>query len=117
MAKRGENTNSFSVPRRESRTPMAVGVHIAGNEKMPGMETTFTENVSSNGARVLSTRRWHAGDCLEITTLSGAFHALARVTYCESESGDGFAIGIEFLKPVGAWVITNSTGRKEVPLQ
>jgi hypothetical protein len=116
MAKRDENTELFSVPRREARTPMAVGVHIAGHEKSPGVETTFTENVSSNGARVLSTRRWHVGDSLEITTLSGAFHALARVSYCESER-DGFVIGIEFLKPVGAWVITHSTGRREAPLQ
>ena len=53
---------NFVGPRRETRIPMEVGVHITGHPALPGTETTFTENVSPHGARVLSTRRWNAGD-------------------------------------------------------
>ena len=37
---------SFAIVRRETRMPMEVGVHISGHARMPGTETTFTENVS-----------------------------------------------------------------------
>ena len=36
-------------PRREPRIPMEVGVHISGHSALPGVEATFTENVSSRG--------------------------------------------------------------------
>ena len=50
--------NTFDVERLEKRIPMTVAVHISGRERAPGVETTFTENVSSRGARVSSIRRW-----------------------------------------------------------
>lgn len=72
---------------------------------MPGVETTFTENVSSHGARVSTIRLWRTNEVLEVASLPGDFHALARVAYCESQS-EGFAIGLEFLEPSGRWVVT-----------
>jgi hypothetical protein len=49
---------------------MEVGVQITGHLALPGTETTFTENVSSRGARVLSTRRWKIYDQLTIASTS-----------------------------------------------
>ncbi len=95
----------FSMQRAEDRIPMEVGVQIAGNENLPGVETTFTENVSSRGARVASIRRWRINDRLYLATLPGNFQATARVAYCQPMRGDGFAIGLEFLEPTGRWVI------------
>ena len=83
---------------------MAVAVHISGHRRTPGVETTFTENVSSRGARVTTTRRWRANELLEIESLPGDFRARARVTYCQPQS-EGFAIGLEFLEPTGRWVV------------
>ncbi len=83
---------------------MAVAVHISGHRRAPGVETTFTENVSSRGARVTTIRRWRANETLEIASLPGDFRARARVTYCQQQS-EGFAIGLEFLEPTGRWVI------------
>ncbi|MGB6875903.1 MAG: hypothetical protein WBD87_07690 [Candidatus Acidiferrales bacterium] len=84
---------------------MQVGVRISGNTFMPGLETTFTENVSSRGARVRSVRRWRPGESVCVMSLSDGFRSLARVAYCESNRDMGFAIGVEFLELEGQWVL------------
>lgn len=96
------------APRREARIPMEVGVHISGHPVQPGTETTFTENVSPRGARVLSTRRWKPNDRLTISTLTGSFRSLARVAYCQLIPASGFAVGLEFLEPSGNWIVADS---------
>jgi hypothetical protein len=98
-------------PRREARVPMEVGVQISGHPGLPGIESTFTENVSSRGARVLSTRRWKPGDQITIATLTGSFRAMARVAYCQLVPKNGFAVGIEFVKPTGQWVVAGGLAR------
>jgi hypothetical protein len=92
---------------------MEVAVQISGNRRVPGIETTFTENVSSRGARVVTARRWQPDDLLTISSLPGHFRATARVAYCHSLRGSGFAIGVEFLEPVGRWVINPPAGLGE----
>jgi hypothetical protein len=91
--------------RRETRVPMEVGVRITGHVSTPGTETTFTENVSTHGARVISTRRWKINDHLTIATLTGSFQAIARVAYCQATRESGYAVGVEFLNPTGEWVV------------
>lgn len=105
----GIGVSKSTAPRCEMRVPMEVGVQITGHRALPGTETTFTENVSSRGARVLSTRRWKRNDQLTIATLTGSFRAVARVAYCQSVPERGFAVGLEFLSPRGSWVV-NSVG-------
>lgn len=100
---------SFTFSRRETRIPMEVGVHITGHRALPGTETTFTENVSPRGARVLSTRRWKINDQLTLTTLTGSFRAIARVAYCQLVPETGFAVGLEFVEPNGNWVVADSS--------
>ncbi|HTV58511.1 MAG TPA: PilZ domain-containing protein [Verrucomicrobiae bacterium] len=95
----------FTASRRERRVPMEVGVQIMGNSASPGKETTFTENVSSRGARVISSRRWHINDRLTVMTMTGSFRSLARVAYCELIPNAGFAVGLEFIEASGNWVI------------
>ena len=96
---------AFALERLEKRIPMELAVRIAGNAETPGVEMTFTENVSSRGARVVTVRRWQTNDRLRISSLPGDFHATARVAYCQPLRGQGFAIGLEFLEPAGSWVI------------
>ena len=96
--------NTFDVERLEKRIPMTVAVHISGHGRALGVETAFTENVSSRGARVASIRHWRPNETLEIESLPGNFHARARVTYCQPKS-EGFVIGLEFLEPSGRWVV------------
>lgn len=101
---------TYTFARRETRIPMEVGVKIAGNVAPEEAETTFTENVSSHGARVWSTQRWKTNDHLTIATLPGSFRAKARVAYCESVRGSGFAVGLEFMDAVGTWVVADCLG-------
>jgi hypothetical protein len=96
------------APRRETRIPMEVGVNITGHPALPGTETTFTENVSPRGARVLSIRRWKINDRLTISTVTGSFRSIARVAYCQLVPDTGFAVGLEFIEPTGRWVIADS---------
>ena len=91
--------------RTEERLPMAVAVHLSGHQQAPGVETTFTENVSLRGARVLSARRWKSDDRLAMALLPGDFRTNARVAYCHPSKDEGFAIGLEFLEPSGHWVL------------
>ena len=94
--------------RAERRIPMEIGVYLEGNRQAPGAESTFTENVSERGARVVSSRRWEPNDRLTLSSRSGEFRSSARVAYCQPMQGDGFAVGVEFLEPRGRWVVQNA---------
>lgn len=92
----------------EQRIPMEVAVVISGHQRIPGVENTFTENVSSRGARVVSIRRWNANDRLTVASPVGDFSSTARVAYCQALREHGYAIGLEFLEPRGKWVVEPS---------
>jgi hypothetical protein len=102
---------NFAALRRDARVPIEVEVQISGHAILPGTESTFTENVSARGARVLSTRRWKANDRLVITTLGGSFRSVARVAYCQPVPQAGYAIGLEFVEPRGSWVVNGGVSR------
>ncbi len=95
----------YVVQRTEKRVPIEVVVRIRSHGSAPELEETFTENVSSRGARVLTMRRWRPNDRLMLASTPGDFRATARVAYCQSLRGEGFAIGLEFLEPAGSWVV------------
>jgi len=104
----------FDVTRLEKRIPMTVAVHISG-QRSASVETTFTEDVSSRGARVPSVRRWRPNETLRLESLPGDFHTLARVAYCRPHT-EGYVIGLEFLEPTGRWVVNTPVGSGK-PLQ
>lgn len=106
---------TFDVDRFEKRIPMTVAVHISERQSASRVETTFTEDVSSRGARVPSVRRWQPNQILNLESLPGDFHTLARVAYCRAHP-DGYVIGLEFLEPSGRWVVAAPVGSGK-PLQ
>lgn len=106
---------SYAVERREKRIPMEVAVQLAGHDRLPGVETTFTEDISTRGARVITARPWKVEDHLVLALLPGNFHSLARVAYCEPRRGEGFAIGLELLEPTGRWVIQPRVSAENAP--
>jgi len=87
---------------------MEIPVVLDGHRQVPGSESTFTENVSVKGARVVSARRWEKESPLVFTSRTGEFRSAARVAYCQSLRGDGFAIGVEFLETKGRWVVEST---------
>ena len=96
---------SFVFQRGETRIPMEIPVVLDGHRQMPGLEATFTENVSTRGARVISVRHWQKGDSLMLASRTGEFRSSARVAYCQPLHGDGYAVGVEFLDSQGRWVV------------
>ena len=96
---------TYSFHRAEKRIPMEIPVVLDGHLDTPGAESTFTENVSARGARVVSVRRWKKGEPLTFVSRTGEFRSLARVAYCQPLQGDGFAVGVEFLDVKGRWVV------------
>src|SRR5260370_3001645 len=105
MIKKMPHKLKFSFHRVEKRILMEIAVLIDGHREAPGSESTFTENVSARGARVISARRWKQGESLKFASRTGEFRSSARVAYCQLLQGDGFAIGVEFLDPKGRWVV------------
>ena len=95
----------FTYHRTEQRIPMEIPVVLDGHRKLPGSESTFTENVSARGARVVSVRRWEQGEKLMFASRTGEFRSSARVAYCQPLQGEGFAVGVEFLEAKGRWVV------------
>src|SRR5215813_7399537 len=98
-------TTKFTHHRVEQRILMEIPVLIDGHRVAPGMESTFTENVSARGARVISVRRWEPGEPLKFASRTGEFRSSARVAYCQSQSRRLAAVGVEFLNPKGRWVV------------
>ena len=98
-------TKTYGADRRDKRVPMAIAVQLSGHSNVQGTESTFTENVSANGARVYSVRPWRKNERLWLSSLPGGFRSLARVAYCQALTGQGFALGLEFLERTAGWVI------------
>jgi|ERR1700674_811407 len=95
----------YSFHRTEGRIPLEIGVYLDGHGDFPGAESTFTENVSARGARVVSIRRWKKNERLTFISRTGEFRSSARVAYCQPMQGEGFAVGVEFIEPKGRWVV------------
>lgn len=103
MAKGMEVPKPYTIPRRELRVPIEVRIQILSGP-LRGEERTFTQNVSSHGARVWTARRWRRNERLTIAVAAGEFRSTARVAYCESIPGSGYAVGLELLDPKGQWI-------------
>jgi hypothetical protein len=101
-------SNNHAVLRRENRIPREIPVVLDGHRQVPGVESTFTENVSAKGARVVSVRRWDKDSQLVLASRTGEFRSAARVAYCQPVRGDGYVIGLEFLEPKGRWVVESA---------
>src|ERR1700686_3367151 len=91
--------------RAEKRISMEIPVVLAGQRRTPGTESTFTENVSARGARVVSVRNWEKCEKLTLASRPGEFRSSARVAYCQPLHGDGYAVGVEFLETKGRWIV------------
>lgn len=99
---------SYVMTRAETRIPMAVSVRLAWNGALPCVESTFTEDVCSRGAKVYSARRWKTDERLHITTPAGDFRSVARVAWCLPTRDNCFTIGLQFIEPSGQWVIASA---------
>ena len=93
-----------AVARRlESRMPVAVRVDLRSLDIRPRVQECVTENVSTHGARVVSSKPWKRNERLNLHSLPGDFRARARVVYCEPLGVNSFAVGLQLLAATGNW--------------
>jgi hypothetical protein len=90
--------------RMEGRIPTRVGLELSGPVEPLIYETTFTENVSRHGARIVTKRRWRPNDSVLVKLPQECLPSRARITYCQPLKGDEFAMGLQFSLVVYSWI-------------
>jgi hypothetical protein len=92
--------------RMERRLPIIVVVRLAhctpGGTN--GEERTYTDNISSRGARVYSVRPWQIGDAVQVTPRNDA-PACGDVVYCQTLEDGRFVIGVKFQDRPVMWSV------------
>ena len=89
--------------RLEDRISLTVRVDLCSLDVRRPAQECVTENVSTHGARVVSSRPWNLNERLNVHSLPGDFRARARVVYCEPLGVNSFAIGLQLLAAAGNW--------------
>src|SRR5713226_6167640 len=71
--------------RMERRLPIIVMVRLAQAERASTdeAERTYTDNISTHGARVFSKQPWQSGDEVTITPLNEQLTTCGQVVYCQ----------------------------------
>ena len=88
-------STSRSDGRSGRRIPQILAAELTcPNEPLP-KEMTFTENVSTRGARVITVRRWQPGTRVLVAFLRNGVRSEGRVAYCHRNESGNFAIGVE----------------------
>src|SRR5260370_7072186 len=88
-----------SAPRPERRIARAVAVQLSTIEGSPSAEKSFTENVSSHGARVVTKQRWKAEERVLLKSLESDFQSQARVGYCQLFPSNPFPLALDPFSP------------------
>ncbi len=85
------------------RAAQRTAMHSAGRlepiEDPSLLETIAIENISTYGARVLTSRQWSPHVRVIVSDLNGSFRASAEVVYCESAYDGLCAVGLKFDQP------------------
>lgn len=89
--------------RNEKRVMMAIPVRLVTAGKLLVAEQAVTVNVSSQGARVITRRRWLPKEQPRLAFASGEFKAHAKVVYCEPLRDGRFCIGLKFMSAIIDW--------------
>lgn len=89
--------------RSEERPVAAVAVMLTSLELTSRAELTFTENISSGGARVVTGKPWSDNDSLVIKSLEGDLQSEATVVYRQPVREKVYAIGVKLIEPQGNW--------------
>ena len=89
--------------RLEKRIRLEVPLQISSPEDPSATERTTTENVCSQGVRVLTRMAKRPDERLMINSLAGDLRGLARVVYCQRLTDNRFGVGLQFNTQVAKW--------------
>ena len=91
--------------RMERRLPIIVMVRLAQTERAgtDEEEKTYTDNVSTHGARVFSRRSWQPGDQVMVTPVNQESATCGNVVYCQRLADGRYGIGVTFQDHPVTW--------------
>jgi hypothetical protein len=102
--------------RTERRLPIIVVVRLAPCEPAGSdgeEERTYTDNISTRGARLFSKYLWQSGETVRVTPLTGD-SACGKVVYCQRLPDDRYSIGVKFQPSSVKWsALQRYNGRTE----
>jgi hypothetical protein len=87
----------FMVERAENRAGTKLTAIFIGRHGELGVEKAVTGDISSRGARVISTSEYSIDDTILFSLPAGHFTSAARVVYCDALGQGGFGTGLEFV--------------------
>jgi hypothetical protein len=88
-------TTSRSDGRSGRRIPQILPAELSRPNESGPKEMTFTENVSPQGVRITTVRRWLPETRVLVTFLRNGVRSEGRVAYCQHKESGDFAIGVE----------------------
>lgn len=93
----------MSLGRKETRIAVATPVYLirTGDTDLPDL--VMTENVSTCGARVVTSRPCQAGDHHRVSPFPGEYHLSARVVYCLPRADHQFSVGLRLQYSFTQW--------------
>ncbi|HYT24048.1 MAG TPA: PilZ domain-containing protein [Candidatus Polarisedimenticolia bacterium] len=91
--------------RIDKRLPIAVVVYLsqAQDRTVKESELTCTDNISVNGARVISRRPWQTGELVQLTPLKDEASIRGKVVYCQKLEDDRYLIGLNIQGLGASW--------------
>ncbi len=90
--------------RMEARLQIAMPIYLMdGRRTAQPPELALTENVSSNGVRVVSKWQRKPGQPARFTLLCGDDALTARVVYCHQTPNNSYCIGLRLRQPCAEW--------------
>ncbi|HKS82649.1 MAG TPA: hypothetical protein VJR23_14185 [Candidatus Acidoferrales bacterium] len=93
----------MSLGRKETRITLTTPVYLirTGDTDVPDL--VMTENVSTNGVRVVTNRACQAGEHHRISPFPGEYHLSARVIYCLPRHDRQFSVGLRLQYSFTQW--------------
>jgi PilZ domain len=100
-----------TAERHDDRIPLRVSVDLSSVDVRTPAQNGVTENVSSHGARIVTTQPLRPNDKVNVRSLRGTFRSRARVVYCEPLGRGSFAVGVQLVAATGSWEFPRKPGK------
>ena len=94
---------SIQSRRVEARVPLTGPMWLTSLDNGGEFEISTTENASTTGARVVTTKPWKPNESVLISQPPG-FCAVGRIAYCHQMPSENFALGISLEAPPSDWL-------------
>ena len=106
-SQREQIKKALKEKRKEGRIPVEVELEIATPREPPFYENSSTENTSSHGARITSSKRWQPHEHVLVRLPFKQEPSHARITYCDALPTNAFAVGLQLSSPVDDWLVSD----------